>query len=464
MRKSVMMLGAVVTVAALSRAGEREAEACGGCFHPPNENASGITDHRMILSMSPQQTTLYDQIHFTGSPSSFAWVLPIKGAVTVGLSADSMFTTLDAVSETTILAPQPVCPAPPPGCAFPQAGGPGPAFSDAGVVVTHQEVVGPYETVQLQSSDPQALNTWLTSHGFNVPADVAPIVSAYVNESFNFLAMKLVPGAGVQSMRPVRVTSAGASPVLPLRMVSAGTGATVGITLWVVADGRYEPQNFPWFRVDDAAIVWDWTNQVSNYRTLRAQQEALMNGREWEVESSLSESESNIRGNLQYNSQGGSEYDADGGTQLLQDDLTALFAGISGPSFRLTRLRADLSHASLAQDLQLQASQDQSELPNLRRPASTTGTEPCPSFGFCANDGGSGGPFVGLDAGSGSTGTGNGSDGGANPDNSGAADSFSCSATTSRSDGDGPFGTLSLAFGVMAAFGLALTRRRKPNA
>src|SRR5690348_16899562 len=60
---------------------------------------------------------------------------------------------------------------------------------------------------------------------------IQPVIDAYVQSGFDFLAMKLVPGASVQSMRPVRVTTQGASPVLPLRMVAAGTGASVGITL-----------------------------------------------------------------------------------------------------------------------------------------------------------------------------------------------------------------------------------------
>ena len=59
--------------------------------------------------------------------------------------------------------------------------------------------------------------------------------------------MKLLPNMGVQAMRPVRVTSAGASLSLPLRMAAVGTGAIVGITIWVVSDGRYEPQNYPFF-------------------------------------------------------------------------------------------------------------------------------------------------------------------------------------------------------------------------
>jgi len=49
----------------------------------------------MILSISQDRTTSWDQITYAGAPSSFAWVLPIKGQVEVGLSSDALFGTLD---------------------------------------------------------------------------------------------------------------------------------------------------------------------------------------------------------------------------------------------------------------------------------------------------------------------------------------------------------------------------------
>ena len=88
-------------------------------------------------------------------------------------------------------------------------------------------------------------------------------------------------------MQPVRVTTAGASAVLPLRMVAAGTGKTTGITLWVVASGRYEPQNFPFFIIKDSELAWDWATNGSNYETVRLAQEAKLNGKGWQEESSL---------------------------------------------------------------------------------------------------------------------------------------------------------------------------------
>ena len=82
-------------------------------------------------------------------------------------------------------------------------------------------------------------------HGYAIDPSVKPIIDAYTAEGFDFIALRLLPGQGVQQMKPVRVVTPGMSPTLPLRMVAAGTGANVAITLFVIGEGRYEAQNFP---------------------------------------------------------------------------------------------------------------------------------------------------------------------------------------------------------------------------
>ncbi len=419
MRNFFVVAMAVVATAGTMLAFEGDARACGGCFHPPpgpTENPSMVTEHRMILSVSSKQTTLYDQIKYTGSPKDFAWVLPINGAAKVGLSADVVFTALGSLTETRVNAPPMNCPAPPSGClsygegdfaGAPSAGGSSSSGSggagsaaDAGVTVTHQEQVGPYETVQLHATDPAALSTWLADHGYVIPSDVTPVITAYQQERYDFLALKLAPGAGVSAMRPVRVTTPGGSPVLPLRMVAAGTGATVGITLWVLAEGRYEPQNFPSFAIGASDLVWDWKTGSSNFAKLRADKEAATQNRAWETESSTDIAASQITTTIQQgarSSSGGVDYlgiDASAAgpgetpTQVEQDDIDTLFAGLNvagqnGGTIRVTRLRSDLAHAALASDLILQASADQSALPLARQVTKEANEPVCPIFQGC---------------------------------------------------------------------------------
>ena len=321
MRRAQVVGVAVVAGLGALVSGAREARACGGCFVPPpppqvTQTESIITDEKMILSISMNQTTLYDQINYSGSPSLFAWVLPIKGTVTVGLSADILFQTINTLTATEVTSPPANCP-PPPTCGGGGGAGCGASnsasFSSAGVpaafggadgatvTVTSQKQVGPYETVQLHSNDGSALTAWLTLHGYEIPDSTKPVIAAYVGQGFDFLALKLVPGEGVQSMQPVRVTSQGAAPSLPLHMVAVGTGATTGITIWVVADARWAPSNFPTFTIPDSQIAWDWSTSSSNYETLRLANEAALDGRGWQIESSLELSQYTIQQTLEQN-------------------------------------------------------------------------------------------------------------------------------------------------------------------
>jgi MYXO-CTERM domain-containing protein len=450
---SSLVLAATVVMAL-----ETDAKACGGCFSPPTEQDSVVTDHRMILSVSSQQTTLYDQIHYTGSPSSFAWVLPINGQAKVGLSADVVFSALDALTSTRVQQPPTNCPAPPSDCT--RNGSLGGGFSggvDASaappgdVTIIRQEVVGPYETVQLSATTPGALNDWLTSHGYAIPADTLPIIAAYQSEHFDFLALKLVPGAGVASMRPVRVTTAGGSPVLPLRMVTAGTGATVGITLWVLGEARYEPQNFAKFQITSADLVWDWASSSSNYKELRA---AKSDGKTWEIESSIAVDANTVSNRILFPYVGGfgppidagADYlpvTADGGVaetpdQARQDDIATLFSGIGSP--RVTRMRGDIAHASLNVDLDLQPATDPSELQPLRIPTQESGQPTCTIYNGC--------DVVG-------TGTRDQAQAAANNNKGSGASSFSCA--TSQARAGAPIALLALA----GFFGLVIVRSRR---
>src|SRR5580700_7309361 len=112
MNRTTLILGLSVATSLLAVARERDAAACGGCFHPPTQTVSDITDERMLLSVSTLQSTLYDQLRYTGSPSNFAWVLPIHGTVDVGLSADVLFDSVDVLTTTQIVPPEPNCPSP----------------------------------------------------------------------------------------------------------------------------------------------------------------------------------------------------------------------------------------------------------------------------------------------------------------------------------------------------------------
>lgn len=385
----------------------------------------------MILSVGQQQTTLYDELRYDGDPESFAWVLPITGNAKIGVSSDGLFATLDAMTSVVVVPPPVNCPIRPNDCsdgddlsAAPGASERG--SSGGGVTVTAQETVGPYETVQLKSDDPQALNEWLTSHGYTIPDDIKPVIAQYVAEHFDFLALKLVPGTGVQAMRPVRVTTSGASVVLPLRMVAAGTGATVGVTLWTLGEGRYQPQNFPVFEIKASELEWDWTTYTSNMSALRTERAALFNGRGWELESSVQFTNAEVRnavtngycqpiaytGGYYGGGYAGGGGPAGGSSQVAApvlcsgaqnnyeaedagpgnpprtkeivaaEDLETLVGSIPG-GVRITRVRSSLAHSALDQDLVLTAPAEQSIVETQRKVTREKNQPLCPIYSGC---------------------------------------------------------------------------------
>jgi hypothetical protein len=457
MRRALFPCAALL--GALTALTPTDAGACGGCFHGIQQaESTQVTGHRMILSISPEQSTLYDQMEYAGAPESFAWVLPVKGLATVGLSSDALLATLDVLTGVTVLSPNIDCP--PSNCSSGFAasatssgsGGGGP-----GVTVVAQSVVGPFETVQLSSADPQALLDWLTSHNYVIPPEIEPIVEAYVDDGFDFLALKLVPGEDVQAMRPVRVTTPGASPVLPLRMVAAGAGVTTPITLWVVGEGRYEPSNFPSFEITEDQLVWSWDTQSSNYKDLRAAQFTASNGAAWLVEAGEPVSYYNIEYPLldlvNYDplNSGYGDASGEGAAEELTADLKTLFADIDTSSLWLTRLYGELSKQALATDLTVGAAASQAIVARQLVATATLGDAPT-----CPPDpcGGDAATSTGSSDSTGSTGSASGA-GGAPASDADSTEVGGC-ALGGRSDVSA---AALLALGGAAA--LALSRRRR---
>jgi hypothetical protein len=262
----------------------------------------------MALVLDDTRTTLWDQVQYAGDPRDFAWVLPVHGTVVVGIGSDLFMSSLDAVTAPVIHRPVPNCPASgggggssAGGCDGSSGGGGALEFGtsgggfdldagyadDSGVTVTSRSTVGPYEVVQVHGTDEGSIVGWLRKNSYTIPTDIEPMLSQYVTEGFDFVAVRLRPAVGVQAMTPIRVTFPGRLTALPLRMVAAGVGTSVGIELFVVGDGRWRPANFPSFEIQPDVLTWDFQAQRSDYTTLRKQLGDDFLGRAFAIESSI---------------------------------------------------------------------------------------------------------------------------------------------------------------------------------
>lgn len=284
-----------------------DARACGGCFHEEptitpvgggSQSGTVVTDHRILLALSSKQSTLWDQVRYAGDPGGFAWVLPIHGKVKVGVGDDGFLEAIDQLTAPRITGPTLTCVQSSGSSSassgdYSSGGGCG-AMSDSahapssyqsggdgdekdfdigggsdGVEVTARTTVGPYETVQIHGTDEDSITDWLRKNHYEIPTDIEPTLAAYVSEGFDFLAVRLKPGADVNSMRPIRVTFPGTISSLPLRMVKAGVGARVGMLVMVIGDGRWKTASIPTTLIDRSLVSWDFESSRSNYAALR---------------------------------------------------------------------------------------------------------------------------------------------------------------------------------------------------
>jgi MYXO-CTERM domain-containing protein len=160
-------------------------------------------------------------------------------------------------------------------------------MGDDNVDVVAQSSIGPYQAVTIHASGTTGITQWLVSNGFAVPPSIAPVIDAYTAAKLDFIALRLAPNYGVQAMRPVRVITPGADTTLPLRMVAAGVGASVGLTLWVIGEGRYEAQNFPNAPIDWSQLAWNVQQMRSNRVQLEDAALASNGGRSWVTEAAI---------------------------------------------------------------------------------------------------------------------------------------------------------------------------------
>ncbi|HEU5060309.1 MAG TPA: DUF2330 domain-containing protein [Kofleriaceae bacterium] len=287
---SFVSIAALSASALLVLAPPRPAEACGGCFSPP-ETVTSVDSHRMVVSLSPEKSILWDQIRYTGAPEDFVWVLPVPSPdVDIAVADDLFFFELEGQTAPTI-SPPPLppldCPPPPENdCAFCGGGG-GDASGgaqDAGagdVDVYREEVVGPYQTVVIGSEDPVALITWLNDNGYAVPEATRPTIRHYTDQGSLFVVLRLAPDQGVNAMQPVRVEYPGYMGTFPLRMVTVGAYGSLSMTLWIIAEQRFGGLNYPTVEIDPADLVWDFAEGSSNYRALFRRAIDDAGGRAW---------------------------------------------------------------------------------------------------------------------------------------------------------------------------------------
>jgi Uncharacterized protein conserved in bacteria (DUF2330) len=268
------------------------ADACGGAFFPPSVSETvAVRGHQMAIAISKKQTVVWDRIDVEGNPSELAWVIPVRDGARLELSNEAWFTALSGQTAATVRSAGGGggggggggC-----GCAGASdesaVGSAGSSGSTGGVSVLERSDVGPYDAARLRAKDPGSIRTWLLDNGFKIPDDIGPVLDQYTSEGFDFIALRVRPGAATAGLQPLRLTTPGADPTLPLRMSRAGVKSQAALTLFVVAEGRYRVQGFEEVPVDRSRITIGSSSAKSTYDDVVESQLAAGDGLRFVVE------------------------------------------------------------------------------------------------------------------------------------------------------------------------------------
>ena len=234
---------------------------------------------QIIFVDNPDDTiTAVIQIQYVGPSKKFAWVIPMPGKPTIGVSSNVAFQRLDAATSPQYSLEQIV-----EGTCMPDTYYRGGDFAngtsgaaDAGiatpnsesVMVLDQGSVGPYDYVVI-SLDPKLADPadvaiqWFMTEGYDLTGVDGDLLGPYLADGLNLLAFKLTKGNEAGAIRPVVLTYQSELPMIPLRPTSVAAQDDMGIKVWVAADKQAVPKNYKSLVLNEALI--NWFNFQQNY-------------------------------------------------------------------------------------------------------------------------------------------------------------------------------------------------------
>jgi len=109
-----------------------------------------------------------------------------------------------------------------------------------GVSVIGRAIIGGYDVAQLKADDANALQTWLDENGYSAPSAAAPILRAYIDEGWKFVAVKLAPNQTADgALTPLRMAFESTEIVYPMRL-GALSDRPLDVLLYVLGEHRVE--------------------------------------------------------------------------------------------------------------------------------------------------------------------------------------------------------------------------------
>ena len=195
-----------------------------GGFIPPNLEKDVFQPHQKAVILYRDGTEdLIIKTTYVGDLDDFAWVIPVPAVPTIDEQSqdlDFIFSDLSTLTFSDVFNEPPV----------------GEGYRDVDVV--EEADVGIYQVTVLSSSTPESLVTWLTDHGYVLPAEAKPVVSYYVTRGWYFVAARVQPEGERQygRLHPIRLTFQSDEIIYPMRLTSVSAADDLEVLTYVFYD------------------------------------------------------------------------------------------------------------------------------------------------------------------------------------------------------------------------------------
>ncbi|MBT2480625.1 DUF2330 domain-containing protein [Streptomyces sp. ISL-94] len=225
------------------------AYACGcGAMVPDGQSRIGVDRETSVVRWDGRTEQIVMRFTVGGDAHRAAWIMPVPGRATVELGDAGMFGELAWLTRPERRTRSYFWPR---GGDWPFSSGARdglasalPGSADAGVGVVGREQLGDFDVARLTATDPDALKNWLESNGFKLPDRLAAEVKPYVDQKWEYVAVRLAPRQQGKVLRgdldPLKIRFESPRLVYPMRLSRmARTPQSLG--LYVLADHRMEP-------------------------------------------------------------------------------------------------------------------------------------------------------------------------------------------------------------------------------
>ncbi len=221
---------------------------------------------QVALVRQETRTTFTVSINPEGDPQDLALVLPVPE-----LLLESDIAVLEAEVFSRLAGYTGVLTMPDAGCQSPtttadsqsDAGGSGGgAEAEADVQVEAEYLVGGYAITLLSAAESEALFTWLTDNGYELPEAVIPVLEEHIEQGMYFMAAQVDDSAAAADgsfLAPLQVSYDSEIFSVPIRLAALSSPGEQDMIIYAITgtsdgQGRVGVGNYPEFEVPDTCI------------------------------------------------------------------------------------------------------------------------------------------------------------------------------------------------------------------